>query len=151
MNNANIASGEELPVLVKVVTQERINLFEATGVNGEGRVNFHTDPEAALRSIGLATPLASGRMQISYVAEAIRRFAAAASLIDSRVNLKFIRPVTDGDTVSVRGRVLETTFEDGAQRVSFEVWCENQRNECTSFGTASALLKSEALSQEPGR
>jgi acyl dehydratase len=139
--------GAEIGPVVKQITQEKINLFEACGVRQDGthtltdaRHNFHTDPEAAQRSIGMATPLASGRMQVAFATEALRRGLGAAFSHGGTVSLRFVRPVVDGDTITACGRVSEVEKRDDGTKVSCEVWCENQRGERTSFGTATAVL-----------
>jgi acyl dehydratase len=47
-----------------------------------------------------------------------------------------------GDTTWVRGRVTDKRQEDDRNEVHLEVWCENQRGETTTPGTAVVLLPS---------
>jgi acyl dehydratase len=47
-----------------------------------------------------------------------------------------------GDTTWVRGRVTGKRQDDGRNEVDLEVWCENQRGETTTPGTAVVLLPS---------
>ena len=131
--------GAELPTLTKAVTQEKIDLFEACGVLE--RPNIHTDRDLAARKLGTAYPVASGRMSIAYVSEALRKlFGADAFHRTGSVNLKFLRPVKDGDVVTVRGRVTETISEGAGTRATVEVWAENQDGHRTAAGVGSAWL-----------
>ena len=133
--------GTEITPVIKHVTQERINLFEACGIRGEERGNFHTDPEAAMLVIGMGSPIASGRVQLSYATEAVRRFFGREVFNHSgTLDLRHIRPVVDGDTITVKGRVTETKAEEKGTRVSLDVWCENQNGDRTGVGTGSALV-----------
>ena len=131
--------GMELPPVSKLVTQERINLFEACGILHHD--NIHTDPEIAARRLGTTYPIASGRMSITYASEALRRFFGPGAFNHTgTLNLKFLRPVKDGDTISVKGKVSERLEEDAGTRVTVEVWCENQNGDKTAVGTGSAMV-----------
>ncbi len=133
--------GSELTPVSKHVTQEKINLFEACGLLGEERRSFHTDPEAALQALGTTTPIASGRMQLSFAAEALRRFFGPEVFNHhGTLDMRFIKPVVDGDTVTVKGQVTETQTEEDGTRVALQVWCENQNGDKTAVGTGGALL-----------
>ncbi len=131
--------GAELPLLTKAVTQDKIDLFEACGVLE--RASIHTDRDLAARKLGTAYPVASGRMAIAFVSEALRKlFGAEAFHRTGSVNLKFLRPVKDGDVITVRGRVTETVSEDGGTRATVEVWSENQEGHRTAVGVGSARV-----------
>ena len=137
----SLAIGAELKPLVKHVTQEKINMFEACGLRGEGTSNFHTDPDAAMRTIGLATPIASGRVQLSFVAEALRKFFGTDVFDRSgKMDLRFVKPVVHGDVVTVSGQVASIEDSGHGSSVTVEVRCENQKGERTSMGTAVALI-----------
>jgi acyl dehydratase len=47
-----------------------------------------------------------------------------------------------GDVTWVRGKVVDKVQQDGRNEVHLEVWCENQRGETTTPGTAVVLLPS---------
>ena len=134
-----IEIGMELPPVNRLVTQEKINLFESVGIRDQP--NIHTDPEQAARRLGVTYPIASGRMSVTYAAEALRRFFGPEVFHSTgSVNLKYLRPVKDGDTISVRGQVREIAEESGGLRVTVELWCQNQNGDRTAVGTGSALL-----------
>ena len=133
--------GTEITPVTKNITQEKVNLFEACGLRGEGTSNIHTDPEAALRALGTATPIASGRVQLSYAAEALRRFFGPEVFNHSgSLDLRFVKPVVDGDTITAKGKVTEAKAEENGTRVSLEVWCENQNGDKTAIGIGGALV-----------
>jgi acyl dehydratase len=133
--------GAEIPPVTKHITQEKINLFEACGLRGEGEGSFHTDPEAALQALGTTTPIASGRMQLSFAAEALRQFSSAEVFNhNGALDLRFIKPVVHGDTITVKGKVTEMQAEEKGTRVSLDIWCENQNGDKTAIGTGGVLV-----------
>ena len=135
-----IEIGTELPPITKLVTQEKINLFEGCGILE--RANIHTDPKVAANKLGTTYPIASGRMTLSYASEALRRvFGPEVFSHSGSLNLKFLRPVKDGDTVSIKGKVSEKLDEDAGTRIFVELRCENQNGDTTAVGTGSALIK----------
>ncbi len=137
MKSQQIEIGYELPSLRKQVTQERINAFEAAGITGGS--NFHTDPAAA-RSLGIGSPIASGRMTSAYVSQMMTAAFAGDWAHSGTSDLTFLRPVRDGDTITVHAVVKENTPEQGGMRIVFEVWAENQNGDKTAVGSASVRV-----------
>ena len=133
---------ETLPVITKHITQESINLFESCGILN--RANIHNDPELAARRLGTNYAIASGRMSIAFCTEAMRKFVGADDFHRSgNVNLKFLRPVKDGDTVTVHGQLINREAQDdGSTLVTVDVYCENQNGDKTAVGQASARVSS---------
>lgn len=131
--------GGRIPAVTKLVTQEKIDQFEACGIIEEP--NIHTDPALAARSLGTSYPIASGRMSLAYASESLRRFFGPAVFGRSgTLNLKFLRPVKPGDTITVTGQVTDCHQDEGGTRVMVEVACHNQSGDITAAGTASALV-----------
>jgi 3-hydroxybutyryl-CoA dehydratase len=134
---------ETLPVITKHITQESINLFESCGILN--RANIHNDPELAARRLGTNYAIASGRMSIAFCTEAMRKFVGADDFHRSgNVNLKFLRPVKDGDTVTVHGQLINREAQDdGSTLVTVDVYCENQNGDKTAVGQASAKVSNQ--------
>ena len=134
---------ETLPVITKQITQESINLFESCGILN--RANIHNDPELAARRLGTNYAIASGRMSIAFCTEAMRKFVGADDFHRSgNVNLKFLRPVKDGDTVTVHGQLINREAQDdGSTLVTVDVYCENQNGDKTAVGQASAKVSNQ--------
>ena len=90
---------QEIPSLCKHMKQERITLFEQSG--GYMVPTIHTDVEASKKITGLDVPMASGRMSLSFATECLRRFFGEDVYNRSGVvDLRFVRPVRHGDTVT---------------------------------------------------
>ena len=131
--------GYALPPLTKHVTTARINKFEASGII-EDRPNIHTDPEAARRAGLGASPIGSGRMTTAYLSQLMGAFFGDAWNHTSKIGINFIRPVRDGDTITVRATVKEKVAEADGMRVVFDVYAENQNGDKTAVGWASAVV-----------
>jgi acyl dehydratase len=140
---ANIEVGTELAPLVKHMTLQKMKWFSG----GEGRaetVNLHTDAAAAQRDSGMKQPFASGRMSLGYASELMSRFVGLDRFNRTgALDLKFIKPVMPGDTITVHGRVSEVKPVPGGALVSVDIYCENQNAEKTSVGSGSAVVPSD--------
>ncbi len=56
------------------------------------------------------------------------------------VNLKFLRPVKDGDTITVHGSVSHQEEAENGTLVAVDVYCENQDNDKTAVGLGTAVI-----------
>ena len=132
---------QEVPTVTKKVTQETIDRFEACGILD--RQNIHNDPELAARRLGTTYPIASGRMSIAFAAESLRRFFGPEVFNHTgTVNLKFLRPVKGGDTITVTGAVSDKEPLDQGTRVHVQLFCENQDGHRTAIGAGTAVVPS---------
>lgn len=134
-----IADNAPIPTLTKAITQDSINRFESCGILE--RQNIHNDPELAAQRLGTTYPIASGRMSITFAAEALRKFFGPEVFNHTgSVNLKFLRPVKGGDTLTVSGAVIDRqTVEQGTQ-VTVQVQCQNQNGDTTAVGQGMAIV-----------
>src|SRR5208337_2969230 len=100
--------GDTLPPLSKTMTQAAINLFEKSG--GKTGPSQFTDEETARDTLGTSGTVASGRMSLTFATELLRRyFGADAYNRGGMVELRFLRPVRPGDTVTFSGKVTGIT------------------------------------------
>ena len=129
-----VAVGQELPALVKEMSQRRIDVY--SGVRPR---SIHTD-EAWAHQKGFRTTLAQGMMSTAFASEMMTRLLGAGFVRGGTLSMAFIKPVYAGDRLTVRGVVKETRPEGGRTRVVVEVWCENQHGEKTAVGSASGLI-----------
>src|SRR5262245_57578350 len=129
-----IAVGQELPTLVKEISQRQIDTYSGVRPN-----SIHTD-EAWARRKGFRTTLAQGMMSTAYVSEMMTRFLGAGFVKGGTMSITFVQPVYAGDRLTVRGVVKELRPEGVATRVVVEVWCENQHGQRTAVGTANGVI-----------
>ena len=142
---AKIEVGTQISPISKKMTQEFIDKFEACGRKGGGAarvaIDPHSSPEVASRIYNLATPIASGHMQLSFVTEALRRFFGPEIFNHTgMVSLRYPKPLVDGSTATVKGKVIEITTEKTGRRVTVEVWIEDQRGDKTAIGKGAAIV-----------
>jgi 3-hydroxybutyryl-CoA dehydratase len=130
--------GDELPSVSRTVTMHDMILFEP-----EGERNIHTDDETA-RAAGLPAAIAAGVQFMSYIFEMLHREYGAASVPGTTLDVRIRTPVFAGDTVTARGRVTGSQTGATGERVSLEVWCENQRGERVIAGTAEVTISKGA-------
>ena len=136
----SIAPGQQIPSVTKSVTQETINQFEDCGILD--RQNIHNDPELAQQRLGTTYPIASGRMSVAFASESLRRFFGPEVFNHTgTINLKFLRPVKGGDTITVTGEVASQEESEDGSRVIVNLFCENQNGDRTAIGIGTAVVK----------
>ena len=139
--------GDEIMPLVKEMTQEAINLFEGSAGN-TGPSQF-TDEHAAREVLGTEGTIASGRMSLTFAIEMLRRhFGADVFNHTGVVDLRFLRPVRPGDTITFTGKVTGITREANGNRVSVDIEVKNQKGDTTGVGQGSAIVPNAFLAQE---
>ena len=132
-------SNETIPVLTKTITQVKINQFESCGILD--RQNIHNDPELAKQRLGTTFTIASGRMSVAFAAESLRKFFGAEVFNHTgTVNLKFLRPVKEGDTITIGGTVNSRETVENGTKVIVDLYCENQDGDKTAVGQGTAIV-----------
>jgi len=126
--------GQTLPSLVKDVSQRRIDVY--SGVRPH---SIHTD-EAWARQKGFRTCLAQGMMSTAYVSQMMVKLLGPGFTRGGTLSMAFIKPVYAGDRLTVHAVVRDKQPDDGATRVTVDVWVENQHGEKTAVGHASGLV-----------
>lgn len=139
--------GDAIPPLTKNMTQEAINYFEKSG-GATGPSQF-TDLDTARSTLGTQSTVASGRMSLTFAIELLRRYFGA-DVYNSRgmVDLRFLRPVRPGDSVTFTGKITGITKEADGSRVSVEVSATNQKGDVTAAGTGACVVPSGYLAPE---
>jgi acyl dehydratase len=139
--------GDEIEPLVKEMSQEAINLFEGSAGN-TGPSQF-TDVNAARETLGTEGTVASGRMSLTFAIEMLRRYFGAEVFNHTGVvDLRFLRPVRPGDTITFKGTVTGTTREANGNRVSVDIEVKNQKCDTTGVGQGSAIVPNAFLPPE---
>jgi acyl dehydratase len=139
--------GEQIPSLTKNMTQDAINRFEKSG-GATGPSQF-TDLDTARNTLGTTSTVASGRMSLTFATELLRRYFGA-DVYNGRgmVDLRFLRPVRPGDSVTFSGKVTGVVKEANGCRVSVEVNASNQKGDVTAAGTGACVVPSGYLPAE---
>jgi len=141
------AVGDPVPPLSKTMMQEAINLFEKSG--GKTGPSQFTDEETARGVLGTRGTVASGRMSLTFGTELLRRyFGPDVYNRGGMVELRFLRPVRPGDTVTFTGQVTGITKVTNGGRVSVAVTGTNQKGDVTAVGTGACIVPSVCLPPE---
>ena len=132
---------------MKELTQEAINLFEGSAGN-TGPSQF-TDEHAARETLGTEGTVASGRMSLTFAIEMLRRhFGAEVFNHTGVVDLRFLRPVRPGDTITFTGKITGSTREANGNRISVDIEAKNQKGDTTGVGQGSAVVPNAFLPPE---
>jgi acyl dehydratase len=126
--------GQEIPSVVKQMTLERMSHPLMSGSNP-----IHYDPVFA-RHAGLPAPIATGVMSSAFLSEMLTTAFGVDWLRSGSMDVKFIRPIFAGDTVTARGRISDKRATSTGKRIALEIWCETQRGEPVTVGTADVVV-----------
>ena len=129
-----LAVGKEITPAVKQMTLERMSRPLMTGSNP-----IHFDPTFA-REAGLPAPIATGVMSSAFLSEMLTTAFGVDWIRGGSMHVKFIRPIYAGDTVSARGRITGKSATSTGVRFALEIWCETQRGEPVTVGSASVVV-----------
>jgi 3-hydroxybutyryl-CoA dehydratase len=139
--------GDEVPTLSKTMSQDMINLFEKSG--GKTGPSQFTDEATAQATLGTKGTVASGRMSLTFASEMLRRYFGAQHYNRAgTIDLRFLRPVRPGDTITFTGKVTAIAREPNGGRVSVEVGATNQKGDTTAAGSGTCIVPSGFLPAE---
>ena len=139
-SRTEISIAQTIPSVTKSITDNSILGFESTGILE--RENIHNNPEMAAKRLGTTYTLASGRMSITFASECLRKFFGTEIFNHTgTVNLKFLRPVKAGDTITVTGAERGTEEIGSGTRVSVDLFCDNQDGNRTAVGIGTAVVE----------
>ena len=143
----NFQIGDDVTPLAKQMTQEAINLFEGSG--GQSGHSQFTDEETAKETLGTTGTVASGRMSLSFAIEMLRKhFGSDVFNHTGMVDLRFLRPVRPGDTITFSGQITEITKEANGSKVTVDIKVANQEGDTTGIGKGSAIVPNAFLPPE---
>jgi len=143
----NIQIDDDVPSLVKEMTQDAINLFEGSA-GQEGPSQF-TDEDAARETLGTSGTVASGRMSLTFAIEMLRIYFGGDVFNHSGVvDLRFLRPVRPGDTITFTGKVSDMSKDANGSKVTVDIQAQNQNEDTTGVGKGSAIVPNAYLPQE---
>jgi 3-hydroxybutyryl-CoA dehydratase len=130
----DLAAGQDIEPVMKQMTLERMSRPLMAGSNP-----IHYDPEFA-RNAGLPAPIATGVMSSALLSEMLTKAFGVEWIRGGWMDVKFIRPIYAGDTVTARGRITGKTETSTGVRIALDIWCETQRGEPVTVGTASVVV-----------
>ena len=139
MASTKLDIGAQIPPVTKSITTQSILQFESCGILD--RENIHNNEDLAKQRLGTTYTIASGRMSVAFASESLRKFFGGEVFNHSgTVNLKFLRPVKEGDTITVGGTVNSREKVENGTKVTVDLYCENQNGDKTAVGQGSAIV-----------
>lgn len=121
------------------ITREKINIYSRYVFHGKDVKNIHTDDEAAKRA-GLPRAVAQGRYPIGYLSEAMLEFFGKGWVRGGKLDVALVKGIYPGDTITIKGKIVDKIQERDATRLILDVWIENQEGEKATVGTVSGLV-----------
>ena len=90
-----------------------------------------------------------GTMALPFAIEMLRRYCGADVFNHSgMVDLRFLRPVRPGDTITFSGKISGITREANGRKVSVNITAENQKGDTTGVGQGSAIVPNAYMPPE---
>jgi 3-hydroxybutyryl-CoA dehydratase len=126
--------GQDIEPGVKQLTLERMSRPLMAGSNP-----IHYDPQFA-QNAGLPAPIATGVMSSALLSEMLTNAFGVEWIRGGSIDVKFIRPIYAGDTVTARGRITGKTETSTGVRIALDIWCETQRGDLVTVGTAGVVV-----------
>jgi acyl dehydratase len=135
--------GQEFSGKPKKLTWERIWAFSGGPFNTPGwpKKNIHTDLGFA-NSMGLQTVFVSATQYLGHLAELMIDLFGEGWLRGGKTsNAKFIKPVTQGDTIQTKAKVHSKEEKGSVIEYTLDVWCENQNGDKVLVGAATGIVE----------
>jgi acyl dehydratase len=134
--HASLKVGTPVVPLSKAIHQDQMSVFSNVG---RYWWSIHSDLEQARRA-GHERTVAQGLMQTMYVSQLGTQFFGNAWFTSGWVSTAYIKPVFEGDTLTVQAAVSDLRAEADQTRLELEVWIENENAVRTAVGWLSALV-----------
>ena len=130
-----LSAGSALPELRKDAIT-KLQLVKYAGASGDYNL-IHTDDETA-RRVGLDGVIAHGMLSMAFLGQYLCWLTGPESI--RRLTVRFVEMVRPGDVLTCRGRVKAKELEREGQRVTLELWTENQRAQPVTTGEAEVVI-----------
>jgi 3-hydroxybutyryl-CoA dehydratase len=133
-----ISEGKSLPLLSKIITQQKINLYaEASGDYNP----IHIDESFAAQT-ALGGTIAHGMLILAYLSELMTQAFGLNWISGGTLSIRFKSPARPGDTVTVSGTIDTIEHEKECTNVNCSLACHNQQGEIIVTGNAMVKLDS---------
>ena len=130
--------GDEITPLIKTMSQEAINDFE--GSAGVKHPTQFTDTEFAQERLGTAGTIASGRMSVTFCLELMRRnFGADSFNRTGMVDLRNLRPVRPGNTITFTGKIIDISREANGNKIPVEIKATKEEGTLSGVGNGGVM------------
>ena len=130
MNKENMQIGQEIPGLSKTAF---------TPIEEDARNPIHTEEYA--KEHGMRGALVPGSTLLSYMLEMLYNTFEEKWLNHGKINVSFIGGgALNGDQITIHGKAKSIDPQETGNRVTLDLWMENQDGVKIMVGEASCLL-----------
>lgn len=141
--HGRIEVSQVLGPVVRTLHQQQLDIY-----SGVRPGSIHTDVEWA-RAKGFPTTIAQGMMSTAYVSALLTDAIGQGFVVGGRMDVRFLRPVLCGDTLTAMGTVVGFRGEEEGERrggvwATVGVEVRNQHGDQTLAGTAGGWLTAES-------
>ncbi|OJJ20868.1 hypothetical protein BKI52_09815 [marine bacterium AO1-C] len=133
----NINIGDE-EVLVQPITDELVRQFAE--ISGD-KNPLHLDEEFA-KTTQFKARIAHGALLISFISTALYNFAGQGAIALSQ-DVKFLRPIYIGDTMTLTAKVVAKEMRRGQGVVRLEIKCKNPKGKDAITGVSEIIAPQE--------
>lgn len=133
--------GEVLSGRTRTISLTRVLAFSGGPFDQPNwpELNLHTNSERA-RKAGLPDMIASGTQSEGILIGFLISVCGQIWHRCGMMELRFVKPVLVGETITPKLRVLGRAAEGSEIRVNFEAWCETGKGNIPVIGQASCLF-----------
>jgi acyl dehydratase len=135
LSTRDLSIGEALPELPKDAIT-KLQLVKYAGASGDYNL-IHTDDETA-RRVGLDGVIAHGMLSMAFLGQYLCWLTGPEAI--RRLTVRFVEMVRPGDVLTCRGRVKALEQDATGQRLTLELWAENQRAQQVTTGDAEVVI-----------
>jgi len=129
----------ELTLPPRALSREKIAAYSEDSANAQRGQSIHANPHIA-EAKGFPDAVAQGMMSADYISELMTGRFERGWLLQGRLSLAFVAPSFAGDTLTAKAAKREEQDEGAFIRHVYDAWCENQRGEVVTVGTASGVV-----------
>ena len=136
-----------MATLAKTRRADILNPLEKSG--GKSGTSQFNEVQTTQQTLGTKGTVSSVRTSLTFASELLSRyFRADLYNRNGLVDLRFLRPVRPGDTITMTGKVTGITRLPNGGRVTVEVTGTNQKGDTTAIGNGSCIVPSLTLPAE---
>ena len=136
LESSNIHQGDNLPSVVKHITQKDINLYaEASGDFNP----IHIDETFAAQT-PLGGTIAHGMLILAYMSEMMTTAFGKSWLSTGKLSVRFKTPARPKDIITISGKCDSIEHKEDASYINCSVEARNQRGEAVVTGEAAVKL-----------
>jgi len=129
----------ELTLPPRALSREKIAAYSEDSANARRGQSIHAHPHIA-EAKGFPDAVAQGMMSADYISELMTGRFERGWLLQGRLSLAFVAPSFADDTLTAKAAKREEQDEGAFIRQVYDAWCENQRGEVVTVGTASGVV-----------